>query len=358
MQTRRGFMSGLAAVGLAPTASWADAGSPAFLNAGQLPNGSHAIFGLSARGDELFQIELPGRGHAAAAHPYRPQAVGFARRPGNFAMVFDCATGRLSRRISAPAGRHFYGHGAYSADGARLYTSENDFDAARGVIGVWDTVEGYTRLGEFASGGVGPHDLRLMPDGDGLVVANGGIETHPDSGRAKLNIPLMQPNLSYLGLEGSLLEQVELSPALHRNSIRHLDLRSDGLVAIAMQWQGPEGEYPPLLALHKRGGPSKLLMAEGSEHRRLSNYAGSVAFDESGGRVAITSPRGGVVQLFEMESGEAQNIDIADVCGVSRGSSGFVFTSGKGAIGYLQNRAITWMQRRDVKWDNHLVRIG
>ncbi len=54
------------------------------------------------------------------------------------------------------------------------------------------------RAGEFASGGVGPHEIRRMPGSDVLVIANGGIATHPGSSRAKLNIPKMQPNLAYI----------------------------------------------------------------------------------------------------------------------------------------------------------------
>ena len=45
---------------------------------------------------------------------------------------------------------------------------------------------GTSRIGELASFGVGPHEVVLMPDGATLVVANGGIRTHPDRDRAKL----------------------------------------------------------------------------------------------------------------------------------------------------------------------------
>ena len=81
MPTRRGFLAGLMASGLAPCASWADAGSPAFLAAAKVPSGAFALIGLSATGERLFEIPLPGRGHAAAAHPSRPLAP-HSRCPG------------------------------------------------------------------------------------------------------------------------------------------------------------------------------------------------------------------------------------------------------------------------------------
>lgn len=198
-----------------------------------------------------FEIPLPARGHAAAAHPSRPQAVAFARRPGTFALVIDCASGRLLSTLACPEGRHFYGHGAYSRAGDLLYTTENDFTKGTGRIGIWDVAAGYARVGEIASGGIGPHDIRRLPGSDTLIVANGGIDTHPDSGRAKLNIPTMAPNLTYIEAE-RIVEQAALPSALHKNSIRHLAVGPGGEVALGMQWQS-ETPVEALVGLHRRG---------------------------------------------------------------------------------------------------------
>lgn len=65
--------------------------------------------------------------------------------------------------LTPPEGRQFNGHGAFSADGKALFTSEQRSDTSEGVIGVWDAEAGYTRYDEFPSGGIGPHDLRRMP---------------------------------------------------------------------------------------------------------------------------------------------------------------------------------------------------
>lgn len=141
MANRRAFLAGLFASGLVPSASWADAGSPAYLTAARDANERYILIGLSESLSETFRQPLPARGHAAAAHPTLPQAVAFARRPGLFALVMDCRDGRLIRRLNAPDGRHFYGHGVFSPDGAFLYTTENDYAQARGMIGVWDARE-------------------------------------------------------------------------------------------------------------------------------------------------------------------------------------------------------------------------
>jgi uncharacterized protein len=357
MPGRRSFLTGLMATGLAPMATWADAGAPTHLAACREIDGRFALCGLSSGGEIVFSLPLPGRGHAAAAHPARPEAVALARRPGTFALVLDCIHGRVLAELESPEGRHFYGHGAFSADGRLLFTPENDYEAARGRIGIWDAADGYRRIGEIGSGGTGPHDVMRLPGRDVLVVANGGIETHPDSGRAKLNLAVMRPNLSYVAYDGTVLETVEPPEAEHLNSIRHLAVRSDGLVAFAMQWQGPEDTAPPLLGLHRPGAASRSLAAPGPAHAILRGYAGSVAFSGDGTEVAITGPKGGAALVFHSDTGAlARLVHSPDICGASAAGDGLLFTTGTGRalVGSETGPTVS----SPVAWDNHLVKIG
>lgn len=356
--SRRGFLAGMLAAGLCPRPSWADAGNPAYLTAARLPDGDYALYGLSDDGEAVFRIPLPGRGHAAAAHPVRPEAVTFGRRPGTFAIVVDCTSGKQVSALATPSGRHFYGHGVFSADGRLLFATENDYEAALGIVSIWDTAGGYRRIGEFSSGGVGPHDIKLMPDSKTLTIANGGIATHPDAGRSKLNIPTMRPNLSYVSLSGGLLDQVELDVELRKNSIRHLATDTNGSVTFAMQWQGDVGAHPPLLGIHRRGRPPTLVQAPEELHRELQGYVGSVASSAERNLVAITSPRGGLVQTFDLRNKRClsqQKLD--DVGGISAGSSGFATTTGYGQFVTLGSGDAILLTQHPCAFDNHLVRI-
>ena len=358
MPSRRGFLAGLLAAGMAPAASWADLGSPAYLSAGKAADGSFFLAGLSDLGTLLFSHPLPGRGHAATAHPTRPIAVAFARRPGRFADVIDCRTGAQLARLEPPAGYHFYGHGVFTPDGSLLLTTENHFEAGRGIIGVWDGTAPYRRIGSFASGGIGPHDMMLRADGTGLVVANGGIDTHPDSGRAKLNIPTMRPNLSYLDFDGQVTEQVELDAQLHKNSIRHLAMQTDGTVAFAMQWQGDLGADVPIVGLHKPGSAPRLMAADDPRLRNLNGYGGSIAFSTDGQQVAVTSPRGGVVQVMDTASGALTTEHyLPDVCGLSQSTDGFIASSGSGEIVEIAKGRLSVLNQAELRWDNHLIPV-
>jgi len=355
LANRRQFIAGLLATGFAPVPTWADAGSPAYLSAAARDDGAYVLCGISAGRQVLFQIPLPARGHAAAANPTRPQAVAFARRPGTFALVIDCITGATVTTLHAPDGRHFYGHGTFSADGTILYTTENDYEAGRGRVGIWDVAAGYARAGEFSSGGIGPHDIKRLPDSDTLVIANGGIETHPDSGRTKLNIPTMAPNLSY-STGGRVVETVTLDPALHKNSIRHLAIAGDGTVAFGTQWQG-DTAAPPLVGLHNRGTAARLATAPPNELRDMQGYVGSIAFDADDRTVIATSPRGGIVHRYDTRSGRFQDsFAITDASGAAPAPKGVMISTGTGMLMQLGDTRPTLTPT--LRWDNHLVALS
>ncbi|MEM1275038.1 MAG: DUF1513 domain-containing protein [Pseudomonadota bacterium] len=357
MANRRQFLGSLFAAGLAPSLTWADAKSPRFLAAAKLPNGNYRLFGLDVVGRDLFSLPLPGRGHAACAHPVRPEAVAFARRPGTFAIVLDCARGEAKAVLEAPPDRHFYGHGAFSQDGHLLYTTENAYEIGEGRIGIWDAADHYRRVGEFSSGGIGPHEIRRLPGTDVLVVANGGIDTHPETGRQKLNLSTMRSNLTYLDKQGAILEQVTLPKADQLNSIRHLAVSDDGLVAFACQWQGALSGSPALQGVHRLGSKLRLLQVPPNTGP-LQGYAGSVAVARESGAIGVTYPRANKYAIWrqaEPLSGELHEME--DACGIAPSEGGFTITSGTGAIVRVEIRKQTFAPKLNVSWDNHLVAI-
>jgi hypothetical protein len=271
-------------------------------------------------------------------------------------LVLDCARGTVLARLEPPQGQQFNGHGLYALDGAVLLTSEQRADNSEGRIGIWDVDAGYRRIGDRPSGGIGPHDMRLMPDGAQVVVANGGIATDPTD-RTKLNVETMRPNLSYHDMSGALLDQVELEDDLHRNSIRHLAVRHDGLVGFAMQWEGETGEAMPLLGLHRRGQVPMLAEAPLADELAMRGYAGSIAFSGDGTEIAITSPRGGRMHRFSANGDFLGAVSRADVCGLAPRENGFIASDGFGVLIGIEGDTISPLSRAACAWDNHLVRL-
>lgn len=356
---RRAFLGSLLATTALPAPSWADAGNPAFLAAARIADETYALFGLDHQGAVAFSLPLPARAHAGAAHPSQPLAVVFARRPGTFAVVLDCASGTETARLQSPVGRHFYGHGVFSRDGTMLFTTENNPETGNGIIGIWDAGAGFRRIGEFSSNGIGPHEILRLPASDMLVIANGGIRTHPDTGRTKLNLNDMRPNLTYMSATGDVVETVELGAELHQNSIRHIAVSRSGLVAMAMQWQGALTQAPPLLALHRRGNKPQVLVAPPDRHRFMKGYGASVAFSQGDNMVGITGSRGGTAHFFHTASGEfAFDVQAPDVSGIAPGGQGFLLTNGRGSVFEVPRSGLERIRDYPgIAWDNHVVAV-
>lgn len=355
MPNRRSFLAGLLASGMTAEVTWADAGSPSHLSGAMTPEGRFVLAGLRSDGTRAFTVPLPGRGHAAAAHPTHPEAVAFARRPGTYAVVIDCFSGAVRQRLSAPTGHHFYGHGTFSADGERLFTTENHIESGQGRIGIWARRDGYARIGEMASGGIGPHEVVRLPGRAVLAVANGGILTRPETGHAKLNLPQMRPNLTLLSEEGHVMDRAVLPDVLYHSSLRHIAAFADGGIACGFQWQGDPYDTPALLAVYAPDRGLSLLPSPAQATRRLAAYVGSVAVLPDG-RICATSPRGGVVQIFDRKLGFLTQTPQADICGVAASETAGLATDGLGGVHSIGQK-MSRIGQHDLAFDNHLVPV-
>jgi hypothetical protein len=321
------------------------------------------VSGLDESGRLSFDLPLPGRGHGIAVHPNRRHAVCLARRPGDFLLVLDLIDGEAVALRHTPDARHCFGHAVFASAGDILYTTENAIDSGEGRIGVWDVASGYRRLGELPSYGVGPHELLLAPDGETLIVANGGILTRPETGRAKLNLDAMQPSLVYLDRrDGRLLEEHRPPAGLHQLSIRHLALGRDGTVCVALQYEGIAAERPPLVAFHRRGGALELMDAPAPVQAAMRNYCGSAAADPSGGWFAVSAPRGNLVTFWGSDGHFQGSTQVTDGCGVAPGDAPgtFFLSSGTGTL--HRHDCMTGATARlpgppdeAIAWDNHLT---
>lgn len=359
---RRQMMSGLAATTLLPTArAQAYAATEALFAANVVErDGSCAAVAYSTQRGVLRKVPLVGRGHDMTFSQSAGLLVSFARRPGNFAIAFDHHGPRAPQTFVTPIDRHFYGHGVFSADGRLLYTTENDFESARGVIGIYDVATGFKRVGEFASHGLGPHDIALLSDKRTLVVANGGIETHPESGRQPLNLATMQSSLVYIDRQtGDLLERHELSGTRQKLSIRHLDVGANDTIVFGCQFKGPKWQVVDLVGFHRRGSAVVFLERSPAVSSALRHYVSSIAVDQDGEIAAVTSSRGQHAVLVDIRKrrviGQSQVTDVSGVAAAKGG--GFILTGG-GGHWTASSHAPAALPQEPWSWDNHAVAIN
>jgi len=315
--------------------------------------------GLWRVGESVSGIALPSRAHGLALDPRDAnRAIVVARRPGDWLMRFS-VRGELEPLIaSTDENRVFNGHAAFSANGDTLYTSENDVDDGSGVIGVRDpaTLE---KRAELATHGIGPHELLVELDGT-LLVANGGILTVPEMGRAKLNLGAMDPSLVRIDArDGRLLEQWRLPDA--RLSIRHLARAPDGGVGIALQAEHPtreERERAPLLAIFDG---ASLQLAAAPPDADLRGYGGDVACIVANGatRFAVSCPRAGRIAWWDSAGPWRGSAPLRDACALAPCGEALIAVGEGGDFARLAVRGdeLRAAAPAGIKWDNHAVAL-
>ncbi len=305
------------------------------------------------------------RGHGVSQHPLYPaSAIMYGRRPATICIEVNLLNNEVDKTFHSGNDRHFFGHGCFNKEGSVLFTTEADMNTGKGKIGIRDSVT-YQQIGEYESYGIGPHELLVMPDGKTLVVANGGILTHPKTGREKLNLDTMDSSLTYIDLEsGKLLGSFKVSES--KASIRHLDVSEDGTVAFAMQFQRSAAEHDGIVPLGGIHAPNKgLQLLEKPENiiHQMNDYMGSVAINPKTRIAGFTSPRGNVAAFWSLNTLEFSGYhSLQDVCGiaVANNQKEFVISNSFGQVRRLD--ALTLIEKREkrfsqnsLRWDNHLV---
>lgn len=363
MWQRRAFMkaagAGFAASLLPQQAFALERSELVFASSVQTARGGYGAVLLGERGDVIASIDLPDRGHDITISREAGRGVVFARQPGTFALVFDPRGREAPVTLTSIEGRHFFGHGVFSPDGKLLYATESDFEASQGVIGIYDATDGYRRIGEFPTYGTGPHEMLLMPDGVTFVVANGGIETHPDYGRAELNLDTMDPSVVFVDRrDGKLVGQLRLDAGLHQLSIRHMAVDGRGRVWFGCQYRGAPADMPQLVGYATMDGQIELVELPPGTLTDLRNYVGSVAVSRDGNTVAVSSPEGDMLVAIDVEGRRPILVEtLRSGCGLAPDGSGFVATSGMGEMVGIAG-AERAAQTFDFLFDNHMLRVS
>ena len=334
----------------------------AMLSAFENARGDQFVGGVSLTNGEIFGAQVPMRAHGCALDPRDAnRAIFFARRPGTTAFEFDRATRNVRPVFETPAGRHLSGHGVFSANGDVLYTPEHDFEHPKGVVAVRDA-RSFEILDEYDTHGIDPHELAWLPGQRRLLVANGGILTHPRSYREKLNLESMDPSLCVLDAttRGECLEQWRLPD--HQLSIRHLSVAPDGSAVVGLQYEGDKSRSPCVVAQYQPERGLRLLPCPPDAIGKMQAYVASVCVSEHEDLIAASCPYGAGVACWSKASGEFKAfVPAAEVYGLSRLADGEVLASLRDGQAFAidksgrQSQFVTLVSAEPIRWDDHWV---
>jgi uncharacterized protein len=341
--------------------SQSKAQSCTLLSAFEDPRGEQYVGGLSLGDAKVFGARVPMRAHGCAVNPTDPNRVlFFARRPGTQAFELDRSTLRVRTAFTTGQGQHLAGHGAYSSDGEFVFTPEHDYERVRGVVAVRDT-RTFAVVGEIDTHGIDPHELAWLPDRRSLLVANGGIMTHPRTFRRKLNVSSMDPSLCVLdATSGECKEQWRLPD--HLLSIRHIAMTSDGTTAVGLQYEGNKEQTPGIVALYRPEAGFRLLTAPANETKRFAGYVASVAISEAHDLIAAACPYGGGVACWSLRDERYLGfIAAAETYGLSRVDDGSILASQRDGTAFdldetrLRSQFLNISSTQPIRWDDHWV---
>ena len=282
----------------------------------------------------------------------------FARRPSSYMLRVNWRTGQVLTRYIYDSTRTGFGHGIMSADGL-LLTTDQRLDDDAGLLTIRDGRTGEVKQ-EVLSGGIGPHELLMMPDGIHIAIANGGVLTRPDSGRTKLNLAHMQPNLTILNrYTGVITHQAQLNDA--RLSIRHLAHLPNRAIGIALQYEQVNGNTAmPVAAIWQPEASIKLLETPGESFNRAQGYAASAASDGLNYFV-VSCPKANAVMVWTVQGQWLWTLNVPSAYGLAAmpQCNCLAVSSENGGIYYFDTQ--TWQEKTtlrqtfDVQWDNHLI---
>jgi hypothetical protein len=269
------------------------------------------VWQLGADGTRvLTRVAMPTR-----AHGLWREAGGtlltVARRPGPWLARWQPATGGLLRQVWAEPGRQFNGHVLATPDGRGLLSTEQDQSDGAGLVALRDTATLALR-DEWPTHGTDPHQLLWV--GDRVFVANGGVPTRPETGRARRELPAMDSSLVLLdGRSGRLLGQWRLAD--RRLSLRHLAWHAPtGTLGIALQAElddPAERARAPLLALFDGQGLRSVAPPTAAAGG-WSGYAGDIGASADGFRLSAT--RAGLLLDWTARGGWSVPVGLAEVC--------------------------------------------
>ncbi|MBC7621444.1 MAG: DUF1513 domain-containing protein [Candidatus Saccharibacteria bacterium] len=348
----------LAATGLGAAPAWAVSRShtatPQVLTAWN--GGEQSWAGLWTPGTQPRGVALPARAHQLLVLPHSAQRKGLqalvlARRPGEYLLRMDPIRGKALQWHTMEDDRYLGGHAVLSANGQTFFTTETDAANGQGLIAERD-LHSLEKLREVASGGIGPHALILEPGGT-LLVANGGILNLPETGRRKLNVGTMAPNLTRLDTQnGAVLAQFRLPDPLL--SLRHLAIAPNGTIAVGLQAEHPNPlarQSAPAIALLHAQEFQIALWHNGVPPPGWNGYAADVCW--GGEQFWASAPQGGWLAGWSKD-GQAQTTLALPGAGALASGGATWLAAGDHAVLHMGLVAAPGKSYPlTIPWDNH-----
>lgn len=265
----------------------------------------------------LGRIPVAFLPHGFAQDPTRLERTALFEKKGAGGAIVDVDTLAFTSAIAASPGCTFYGHGAFSVDGARIFVVEAEIGSERGRVSVRDGAT-LDVIGDLPTHGTAPHDCVLVDEGRTLVITNGGGRL----GSADT------PSVTFVDLAtGALKERLGITSA--DINAGHLAIGADGALVVSSAPRSglPETTSPGGVSLRANATERLATMRKPADVvRRMLGESLSVALHPRG-VAAVTNPVGGLLTYWSLADKRLlKSVDVAKPRGVvvSRDGARFI----------------------------------
>ncbi|MFO0675038.1 MAG: DUF1513 domain-containing protein [Polyangiaceae bacterium] len=237
------------------------------------------------------RIDVDFLAHGMTIHPAFPHVAAFFEKRGPDACLVDLARGSFLRPIPTAENRAFYGHGAFSRDGALLFAVEIDTSTHAGLVTIRET-KNFDTIGEFPTYGDNPHDCLLVDDGKTLVITNGGGDLGSKS----------DPCVTYVDVTTrALLRKFTFSdPKINAGHVALTD-GGDFVVVSAPRDGLPETTSLGGVTMRVGNGKPQRMKPPAQVGERMKGETLSVCI-HGGRRIALaTNPHGDIVTVWDLD---------------------------------------------------------
>ena len=301
-------------------------------------------------------LAVPTRAHGLLVEA-SGSVLAMARRPGDWLLRWHPQSGATQWKWIEDD-RRFNGHVMASADGRTLWTTETDRDSGQGRVAMREA-RTLAKVTEFATHGMDPHEMLVLPQRVGdvpagsLLVANGGIPTQAETGRAKRDLDFMDASLVALdGVSGRVLGQWRLTDP--RLSIRHLAWDPvSGCVGLALQAEHDDvqaRQTAPVLAVWSG---RELLAAR--EQPALAGYGGDICALTVGGFL-VSCTRANQVAMFGAQGVWQASQPLVEACALGNTAEGWWAAGRSDAISDTAQTSIALPT--GLRLDNHWLVVN
>jgi hypothetical protein len=318
-------------------------GGGQFVEAGSSAEDMKFVFSvLQPDSTEPTLIKTDFLPHAIALKPDQPTLMAVFEKKGPGACEIDLNSMELTRVIETVPERHFYGHGAYSADSSLIYCTESYLDDFKGIIAVRDAGS-HQILGEFPTYGEEPHECQLIDGGKVMVVTNGGGRPGGEA-----------PCVTYIDVQSEkLLERIELTSEIINTG--HFAIADDGsLIVVSAPRAGLDLTDNGGVSIRVAGKSMQTMTEPADIVARMKGEALSVAIHEKSGIAAVAHPDGGMVTFWSMQKAEFIKVmDFPRPRGVTLNRDGSAFF-----ISYGSDTCLGKVDANTLQLDENDIRKG